>query len=517
MHRHWSTATRYQILLSINNAVITRTTAHAFFQALAAELRRHFDYSRLSINLYDESEQALSYFSAADGIAPAGISSMESRPLSKGAIARMVIQSGQPVIIDDLTRYTDLSSIGSLVKAGLKSTLAFPLVVRNKTLGTIHFSYKEAPPFISELAEILTEVSRQVALAVDNMSAHMKLNALNKNLVRAKKYLMAQSGEYQTDGFHYASPVMGEIMAVIGRVADTGVPVLITGETGTGKDYLARCIHNQSTRREHLFVKINCPALSAPLFESELFGHAKGAFTGADVERAGRFEMADKGTVFLDEIADLPTTLQAKLLEVIQERRFERVGDNRPLSADFRVIAATNRDIRTSIAQGTFRNDLYYRLNTVTIQVPSLRERKEDIPLLMVRITAEQAKRLNCPPPHYPDKTLAWLADYSWPGNVRQLKNLVKQMVILRPGQVIGVREIQKAVGEDMAEPAPAGKRVLTWAEAERQSIVRALKKSNGAVGGRNGAARVLGLPRSTLQYRLRKHKINPRDYQTNP
>ena len=507
----WDPATRYQILLRINNAVITQTTREDLFRALATELRKHFPYDRLSINLYDAKAQSLSYFAAADGIDPEGISCKESRPLSKGSITRMVIQSGQPVIIDDLRRYTDHSSVGSMVEAGLIATMAFPLIIRNRILGTIHFSFKKAPEYLSELTEVLTDVSNQAAIAVDNMLAYMDLKKMNEDLVREKRYLMTHVDDYQQNSFFYASPSMIEIMGLIQKVANTDASILITGETGTGKDYLARYVHNLSPRRDHLFVKTSCPALVSSLFESELFGHTKGAFTGADSTRIGRFELAHDGTVFLDEVSELPARLQAKLLNVLQDRQFERVGDSRPIKVNFRVIAATNKDLEVEIHSGQFRRDLYYRLNTVNIHVPPLRKRTEDIPLLMKKLTATQAVKINRPAPVYTGQAIERLCQYHWPGNVRELKNLVKRMVILRPGERITDTDINKIINTTF-EPEP-DKNVTTLAEAEREHIEQALSKCQGVVGGRNGAAHLLGLPRSTLQYRLKKYGLDPKDF----
>ncbi len=509
---HWNPVTRYQLLLKINNAVITRTTREELFRALAAELRVHFPYDRLSINLYDAESQSLSYFALADGVDPKGISCKDKRPLAKGAISSMVIQSGQPAIIDDLTRYTDLFSVRSMVEAGLKSTMAYPLTVRNRVLGSIHFSFKETPPYMSELIEVLTDVSTQVAIAVDNMIAYTNLQRLNAHLVREKRYLMSVTEDYPQEHFIYAAPCMVEIMRLVKQVADTDAPVLITGETGTGKDYIARCIHNASSRNEHLFVKINCPALAPTLFESELFGHAKGAFTGADSNRAGRFEVARGGTVFLDEVGDLPAPLQAKLLNVLQDGRFERVGDNRSVEANFRVISATNQDLESAILSGQFRRDLYYRLNLIHIHVPPIRERREDIPLLVERLTEIQARRMNRPAPVYSREALDSLSLYSWPGNVRELKNLTKRMVILRAGEHLTDRDVNRII-DTAAQPVEPNNEVAALADAERHHIERALTRCRGMVGGHNGAARLLGLPRSTLQYRLKKHGLDPGDY----
>ncbi|MBI5252404.1 MAG: sigma 54-interacting transcriptional regulator [Desulfomonile tiedjei] len=513
VNMRWTLEARYRILLKINNAIITRMTREKLFRSLAAEMYKHFRYDRLSINLYDIKTESLSYFAAADGIEPEGISGTGSRPLAKGSIAQMVIGSGRPVIIADLANYQHLPSVPSMLDSGLRATMAFPLMVRSRILGTIHFSFKKTPDYLSELAEVLTDVSKQVAIAVDNMMAYTELKSINENLERQKRFLLANSGDaYRPDHFFFAAPSMAQIMGQLRLVADTDVPVLITGETGTGKDCLARTIHDLSSRRDHLFVKINCPALAASLFESELFGHGKGAFTGADVQRIGRFEMADKGTVFLDEVGDLPANLQAKMLHVLQDGVFERVGETQPIEANFRVIAATNHDMEESIRVGAFRRDLYYRLNTVTIHIPPLKDRPEDIPLLVEQLTSLEANQIKRPAPEYTVDALERLCQYHWPGNVRELKNFVKRMIILRPSERITDLDIEKILNPFQPE---TDKGVTTLADAERQHIERALIKCAGVVGGPNGVARMLGIPRSTLQYRLKKLGLDPSDYIT--
>lgn len=507
----WTLEARYRMLLKINNAIVTQMTREKLFRALAGEMHKHFQYDRLSINLYDLKTESLSYFAAADGIAPEGISGSGSRPVAKGSIAQMVIGSRQPVIIADLTSYEHLPSVPSMLDSGLRATMAFPLMVRSRILGTIHFSFKKTPEYLSELAEVLTDVSKQVAIAVDNMTAYTELKSVNENLERQKRYLLANAEDsYRSEHFFYASAAMAEIMNQIQLVADTDASVLITGETGTGKDCLARTIHDLSSRRDHLFVKINCPALAATLFESELFGHGKGAFTGADAQRIGRFEMADGGTVFLDEVGDLPANLQAKMLHVLQDGVFERVGETQPIEAKFRVIAATNHDLKESIRAGSFRRDLYYRLNTVTIHIPPLKDRPEDIPLLIERLTKVQSKQINRPSPEYTSEAMKQLRKYYWPGNVRELKNFVKRMIILRPSEHITDVDIEKILNPFQAD---TDKEVTTLADAERLHIEQALKKCDGVLGGPNGVAQLLGLPRSTLQYRLKKLGLDPTYY----
>ncbi|MCP4757753.1 MAG: sigma-54-dependent Fis family transcriptional regulator [Proteobacteria bacterium] len=508
----WNSETRYKILLTINNSAITKVTREDLFQALAAELRKYFAYDRLSINLYDDKFQTISYFASADGIHPKGISSNDLRPLEKGTIARMVIESGQPVVVGNLEDYSDYASVKSMLKSGLTATLAFPLTIHHRILGSIHFSFKKEPADFSELTTVLTEVSQQITLAVDNMLSYTTLVKENTNLVREKNFLLADSDSTgEPDHYFYASNAMAEVVNLVQQTADTDLSVLITGETGTGKDYLARHIHKLSSRRDRLFVKINCPALTPSLFESELFGHKKGAFTGADAQRIGRFEMADEGTIFLDEVGELPLALQAKLLHVLQDKRFERVGESVPIAVDFRTIAATNRDMEADIPNGQFRKDLYYRLNAVNIHVPPLRERPEDIPHLVENLTGLQAREMNRPAPTYSEKALKNLGRYHWPGNVRELKNIVHRLVILKPGERLTDSDVDKIT--NIAPQSETEAEITTLADAERRHIEQALIKCRGVVSGKKGAARLLGLPRSTFQYRLKKHGLEPNRY----
>ena len=505
----WSSETRYKILLELNNAIVTCKSREDLFSALSKELQRHFAYDRLCIMLYDAKLNTITYFAAADGIQPTGVVAQKSRPLADGAIARMAIQSGQPVIFDDLTRYTDLSSVGELVRAGLKSTMVFPMIVRDQLLGTIHFSYRNAPGGITELTELLRALSQQIAIAVENMMAYTSLKNSNIHLQEEKQYLLSHGREYQTTDFFFASSQMNRIMEIVEQVAGTDETILITGETGTGKDFLSRLIHDRSRRRDNLFVKTNCPGLTSSLFESELFGHAKGAFTGADRQRLGRFELADGGTIFLDEVGDLPMGLQAKLLQVLQDKRIERVGESTSTDIDARIIAATNKNLIESVKAGQFRQDLFYRLETVTINVPPLRERLEDIPLLINHINAAESERMNRPAPVYTDDAIDFLRRYNWPGNVRELKNMVKRLIILNPGALVNESEIKRTFPVTM-NAVGQFKDFATRDQAERTHIIQALVATGGVVGGKGGAARLLGIPRSTLQYRMKKLRIDP-------
>ncbi|MHC4458860.1 MAG: sigma 54-interacting transcriptional regulator, partial [Planctomycetota bacterium] len=268
----------------------------------------------------------------------------------------------------------------------------------------------------------------------------------------------------------------------------------------------AQLIHQISNRKDALFVKVNCPALNSALFESELFGHAKGSFTGAQTNRVGRFEMADKGTIFLDEIVELDIGLQSKLLQVLQDKTIERVGESRPKTIDFRLLSATNKDLEKAMQNNCFRSDLYYRLNTVTIKVPPLREHPEDIPLLVEKLAAKHSVERNLPPPLFSESCRKVMLQYPWPGNVRELKNVVKRLIILRPGETITGNEIDTQL---RGVCTPTRRKHMTLKELERQHIVSTLKNTGGVVGGAKGAAALLGVPRQTLQYRMRKYGIS--------
>lgn len=500
----WDAATKYKLLVKISNAIVKETTRSGLFNRLAAEIRGIIPFDRFSINLYDPETKSLSYFAAPKGISPAGISEGE-RSITKGAIAQEVIRSRRPLILPDLDTHTRWESVRSMKAAGLNATLAYPLIIREKVLGTIHFSFVQCPHNLEELTDFMEDLSRQVAVAVDNLLAYAQLQRVNDHVNMQKDFLLNQD-EDRAD-FFYDDPKMQSILEQVQRVATSDVPVLITGETGTGKDHIARLIHYLSPRREALFVKVNCPALTPTLFESELFGHARGAFTGADRRRVGRFEMADGGTIFLDEIGDLDPSLQAKLLHVLEDRSFERVGENRTIKVNFRLVSATNQDMEKAMVDGRVRRDLYYRLNTFSLHIPPLRERRKEIPLLVERLTAFQARKMHQPEPVYTQSCMEAMQRYPWPGNVRELKNLVKRLVIVHPGKIITPSDIEGFLHKSASDPPL---KLVPLAEMEKRYIQQALEYTGGVVGGPNGAAALLGVPRQTLQYRIKKHGLNP-------
>jgi transcriptional regulator with GAF, ATPase, and Fis domain len=502
----WDTATRYKLLLRINNDIVSASTRRDVFSAIARSLGDIFRFDRLSINLFDEKTNSLRYFAAAEGISPTEISE-DARPLAKGAIASAVIRSRQPFVLSDLSTHTYWPSVNAMKEAGLNATMAFPLIVRDKVMGTLHLSFAKAPEHIEEMIEFLSEVSSRIAIAVDHMMSHTRLKHINAQLRRQKEFLAFQNRLSEGfDEFIYESQAMADVVRQARIVANSDVPVCIIGETGTGKDLIAQFIHQMSNRKDALFVKVNCPALNSALFESELFGHAKGSFTGAQTNRVGRFELADKGTIFLDEIGELDIGLQSKLLQVLQDRTIERVGESRPKTIDFRLLSATNKDLEQAMQNNFFRSDLYYRLNTVIIKVPPLRERREDIPAMMEKLAAKQSAERNLSPPLFSRSCRKVMLQYPWPGNVRELKNIVKRLIILRPGETITGNELDTQLSGLRTSPR---RKHMTLKELERQHIIRTLKDTGGVVGGASGAAAVLGVPRQTLQYRMRKYGIS--------
>lgn len=503
----WRSTQKYETILKINNAIIKEHSREGLFRTISTEINKIFHYDRCSINLYDQETNYLTYFAVADGIKPEGIT-CESRPLSRGAIANLVFQSRNPVIIKDLSEHPELKTADTFLKEGLRATIAFPLIMRNEYLGSFHLAFKEMPANIEELIAFCKQLSVQITIAVENMLSYEKQIKKSEKLEREKQYALEKMGELYGD-FYFESSIMVKLMNDVTLIAPYDTSVLISGETGTGKDHIARCIHNLSPRKDQLFVKVNCAALAPTLIESELFGHAKGSFTGAGHKRIGRFEMADGGTIFLDEIGELPLALQAKLLQVLEHKTFERVGESAPTSVNFRIISATNQDLKSDVLEGKFRQDLYYRLSIMHIFIPPLRDRADDIPLLIHRFTNKFAGKMQKPEANYSSTAIEALCRYPWPGNVRELQNVIERIMILRGDQVITEKDIHHMLHFlEYDKPEAKEEEFLTREEMEKRHILRALRLCDGIIGGRQGAAKLLGIPRTTLQYRIKKLNI---------
>jgi len=387
---------------------------------------------------------------------------------------------------------------------GLKSGCELPLVGRRGVVGVLAAMSRAERAFAEDEFAFLEQVAREVAIAVENA---LEFESIKSATVSERKQRIYLEEEIRTEFGTIVgeSPALRTALQLVSVVAPTDSTVLIQGETGTGKELIARAIHNLSGRRERAFVKLNCAAIPLGLLESELFGHEKGAFTGAIAQKTGRFELADKGTLFLDEVGDIPLDLQAKLLRVLQEKEFERLGSNRTHKVDVRLIAATHRDLAAMVRQTTFREDLYYRVRVFPINVPALRQRTEDIPKLVLHFLELYARRMNKRIDVIPEETMDALVRYRWPGNVRELQNFIERAVILSPHTVLRapVSEL-----EPFSVPAEQVLPMTGLEEVQRDHIVRALEASNWVVGGRSGAAERLGMKRTTLLYKMRRFRI---------
>jgi len=376
-----------------------------------------------------------------------------------------------------------------------------PLTTARRRVGTLVFSCKQPSAYDAADVGFLQLVANQVAVAVENALAFQEIEALKDKLAKENAYL-----EEEARTHHNFGEVVGEsaglrrVLKQVETVAPTGSTVLVRGETGTGKELIARALHELSPRRGRTFVKLNCAAIPTGLLESELFGHEKGAFTGAITQKVGRFELAHQGTLFLDEVGDIPPELQPKLLRVLQEQEFERLGGTRTQRVDVRLVAATNRDLARMVAEGRFRNDLYYRLHVFPLTLPPLRERPEDIPLLVRHFVEQHSRRLNKRIASIPAEAMAALTRYPWPGNVRELSNFIERSVLLSPGN-----ELRVAAADLKPIAAPETDGAATLAEAEREHILAVLRETRWRIGGPSGAAARLGLKRTTLQSKMRK------------
>ncbi len=390
---------------------------------------------------------------------------------------------------------------------GIRSYVSVPLFTRADAFGCLSVASRSPDAYSPEDIDVIGEVGVQVALAVENMLAFEKIEELKGQLEQENLYLREEiANEFNFHEIIGNDQSLKDKLPRVEQVAPTEATVLICGETGTGKELFARAIHNLSLRQDRPLVKVNCAAISAGLVESELFGHEKGAFTGALQQRIGRFELADGGTLFLDEVGELPADTQVKLLRVLQEGEFERVGGNQTISVDVRIIAATNRDLNAAVEAGDFRSDLYFRLNVFPIEVPSLRERKSDIPLLVDYLIDDLSKKLGKPLKSISKQSVDRLIGYSWPGNIRELENVIERSAITSPGPVVEVDDLILADTETTTTLVPE---ISSLEEVERNHILAALERADWAIAGANGAAAQLDINPNTLRSRMKKLGIS--------
>jgi formate hydrogenlyase transcriptional activator len=388
---------------------------------------------------------------------------------------------------------------------GITSGCALPLISRSRTLGVLTLGWRNENAFSSEDIEFLMRAAGQVAIAIENALAYREIAELKDKLALEKLYLEGEiRSEADFEGIVGQSSALRQVLQLVETVATSDSTVLLLGETGTGKELIARAIHDRSRRKERTLIKLNCAAIPTGLLESELFGHERGAFTGAISQKIGRLELADQGTLFLDEVGDIPLEIQPKLLRALQEREFERLGSTRTKSVDVRMVAATNRDLEKMVAEKQFRSDLYYRLNVIPIRIPPLRERPEDIPLLVRYFAQKYAHRMQRKVESVSAASLRSLARWHWPGNVRELENLVERAVVLARTEKLVITVPELADGG--MSTAVAGIEFY-----KRDRIISILKETKGRVGGADGAAARLGLKRTTLIERMKKLGIEPR------
>lgn len=494
---------RLQLLLVVSNALLSNVELPDLFPVISGSIRRiiHQDYA--SLFLHDEETQTLRRYAEDSDADPAipPVLPVKGSVVGSAFLEREAKLYGPHELA---AARTDASGLN-----GIHSLCSLPLVTPAGPVGTLNFASKQDSAFTVQNVSLLKQIAAQVALALDNARAYREIAALKDKLAEEKVYLQGEiRSELNFEEIIGESSALKRVLEAAKVVAPSDAAALLLGDTGTGKELIARAIHRLSQRKDAPFIKLNCAAIPTGLLESELFGHEKGAFTGAISQKIGRLELADKGTLFLDEVGDIPIELQPKLLRVLQDQEFERLGGTRTIRVNIRLIAATNRDLAAAVAAKQFRSDLYYRLKVFPIHIPPLRERREDIPLLVRYFVQKLSRRMNRKIETVPEEVLQALCNWSWPGNIRELENFIERSVILSRGSVLNV---------PLAELLLPGESGLaeshTLENLEREYILRVLRETGGVIGGTKGAANRLGLKRTTLQSRMQKMGIAREDF----
>jgi len=500
---------RLRMLLEVSGVLASNWNVPQVFPSISARIRRVFRQEYAGFELHDPKNGLL-------------VRQAEDFPLGKGLLSGVVISAHSspggralekraPIIFskEELQGF-DADVAKKLLAEGLQCLCCVPLLRPKGPLGVLILGSTRHGAFQPDDLTLLRQIAGQLAVAIENQRATAEISALQQRLSEEKKFL---EGEVPSCGplteLVGESLALGQVLDQVATVAASDATVLILGETGTGKELVARAIHRLSRRHEQSFIKVNCAAIPTGLLESELFGHEKGAFTGAVARKVGRMELADGGTLFLDEVGEIPLEVQPKLLRVLQDQEFERLGSTRTIKVNLRLIAATNRDLVRSVADREFRNDLFYRLHVFPIRVPPLRERREDIPSLVRHFVRKFTSRMDRHLETVPKETMRALMEWSWPGNVRELENLMERSVILSEGTVLRVPlwELADEKSPFVIEPDH------TLENAEREHIIRILREVKGVLSGPNGAARRLGVKRTTLQSKMQRLGIARREY----
>jgi len=522
---------RLRILLQVNNSIITKLSEGELLRAVCAALEGVLPFSRSAITLYVPERDTLRIFAQNDEHASEFFE--VGRELDRSdSHAGWAFDHQRPLIRRNLDKERESSTERLLAEQGVRSICVAPLIVAGKSIGTLNLASNKPDEYSIADGELLQEVANQVALAVENMKAYEEIRSLHAKLEKENVYLREEiRSEHNFREIVGSSGALREVLEKAERVAPLDSTVLIYGETGTGKELIARAIHDCSKRKTRPLVKLNCSAISAGLVESELFGHKRGAFTGALERHIGRFELADGGTLFLDEIGELPLETQVKLLRVLQEGEFEPVGSNKTIHVDVRIIAATNRNLEECVAAGRFRSDLFYRLNVFPLELPPLRNRRSDIPQLVSFFLQRFANKFGRKIDGAQKDTIDLLMDYPWPGNIRELQNVIERAVVLASGPVLAVDPafLPKALGVgDLRQPSPGARPTAepsvtedgaksstaslpSLEQVERNHILAALDRSGGVIDGPKGAARILNLHPNTLRSKMSKLGIHRR------
>ncbi len=511
---------RSETLLSISEAIATVKNRKELFTLIFKKINNVLPFDDVGLVVLDEASKKWRDLAVSDEYRTTAFNKelttlglgqfMEKDALLDHALSNTDILSIEKI----LTKFQDNPMVPIMAKHGFKEVMVTPLKVGNKIIGTLSFNSLEGGRYAPTQFPLFEGIACQIALAVSNIMAKEEISRLNEALRLERDYLIEEvKTEHNFEEIIGNSALLREVFKNVEMVAGTDATVLVEGETGTGKELIARAIHNRSNRRHKPIIKVNCAALPKELIESELFGHEKGSFTGAFERRIGKFELAHNGSLFLDEIGEMPLDLQAKLLRAIQEKEIERLGGKEVINVDVRIIAATNRNLNEEVDTGNFRSDLYYRLNVFPIRVPALRERKEDIPLLATYFAQKYCRKFNTRFKGIKEKALQELLEYDWPGNVRELENLVEQACILNQGQALSWARELVAKAPKKTTPAHSHKPLEFDIAAikkeqetlERNKLLSVLKKTNWRIRGDKGAAKLLNMKPTSLEYRIKK------------
>jgi formate hydrogenlyase transcriptional activator len=522
---------RFELLLNLTAKITSSLDLREVLRAIAANMREVIDADAVTVALPDAASEKFRVF-AMDFPHGKGVIK-EELLVTPSAAVKKAMDTLKPVVIDTQETEEFVSGTTEIAAAeGIKALCNIPLANRGRFLGILSILRTTDTPFSPEDVDFLSRASGQIAIAIENALAYREISELKDKLAQEKLYL---EEEFRSEmGFEQIignSTALKHVLQQVETVATSDSTVLLLGETGTGKELIARAIHDRSRREQRTLVKLNCAAIPTGLLESELFGHEKGAFTGAISQKIGRLELADQGTLFLDEVGDIPIEIQPKLLRVLQEREFERLGSTHTRKVNVRLVAATNRDLEKMVADKEFRTDLYYRLNVFPIRIPPLRDRKEDIPLLVSHFVQKFAKEMQKPIEAIPTAVMKGLRTWDWPGNIRELENFIERAVILTRGRSLeaplaelrktnteafvhtDLHEVKQVAEERTNSRSDKSSVADEYETKQRNQIIRALTACKGRVGGADGAAARLGMNRTTLLSRMKKFGIYPKQY----